>query len=146
MQVLVLEASTTSAKAMLYDAEKGILATKSVPYDASCSDIKTQDANGVADAVFSVGKEIASGQKIDAIALSGIWHSMLICGKDGNPKTRIYTWAYTDAAETAAKLRNDRRKPAACISEPDVCQMRPIPPIGLPIYGIREFFPKKRIV
>lgn len=110
MQVLVLEASTTSAKAMLYDAEKGILATKSVPYDASCSDIKTQDANGVADAVFSVGKEIASGQKIDAIALSGIWHSMLICGKDGNPKTRIYTWAYTDAAETAAKLRNDPEK------------------------------------
>ena len=110
MQVLVLEASTTSAKAMLYDAEKGILATKSVPYDASCSDIKTQDANGVADAVFSVGKEIAGGQKIDAIALSGIWHSMLICGKDGNPKTRIYTWAYTDAAETAAKLRNDPEK------------------------------------
>ena len=76
----------------------------------ACPQEVLEVVNGVADAVFSVGKEIAGGQKIDAIALSGIWHSMLICGKDGNPKTHIYTWAYTDAAETAAKLRNDPEK------------------------------------
>lgn len=107
MQVLVLEASTTSAKAMLYDAQEGVLATESVPYDASYSDIKTQDADRVADTVFAIGKKLATGRQIAAVALSGTWHNLMLCGRDGRPKTRAYTWAYTDSATKASEIRED---------------------------------------
>jgi sugar (pentulose or hexulose) kinase len=43
MKVLVLEASTSSAKAMLYDSERGMIAHNSIPYRDEVSDTKTHD-------------------------------------------------------------------------------------------------------
>ncbi len=107
MKVLVLESSTASAKAMLYDSEKGIIKSESVTYDESVCDIVTQDANGVVDAVLRVGASVASGQEIEAVALSGIWHSFLICDSAYRPKSRIYTWAFIGASKQAEKVRAD---------------------------------------
>lgn len=107
MMILVLEASTTSAKAMLYSAQEGVVSVNTIPYDASFSDIKTQDADCVADAVLAVGRQLAAGKEISAIAISGTWHNLLICGRDGRPKTRAYTWAYTEASDKAAEIRRD---------------------------------------
>ena len=57
MLILVLEASTSSAKAMLYSAEEGVLALRTLPYDPSYSDVKTQEADKVFDALVSLGRE-----------------------------------------------------------------------------------------
>ena len=107
MKILILEASTTSAKAMLYHAKDGVLAVDSVPYDASFSDIKTQDADRVTQSVFALGRRLAAGHEISAIAVSGTWHNIMVCHRDGRPKTRAYTWTYTDAAEKAAQIRQN---------------------------------------
>lgn len=107
MLILVLEASTTSAKAMLYSAQKGVLAVKSLPYDASFSDVKTQDADKVFEAVAALGKSLAKGKEISAVAVCGTWHNILICDKNLNLKSRAYSWAYTDAAEKAEEIRKD---------------------------------------
>lgn len=59
MQVLVLEASTSSAKAMLYDDKKGIIAYNCTPYSGETSDSETHDAEGVYTALLKAGREAA---------------------------------------------------------------------------------------
>lgn len=108
MQVLVLEASTSSAKAMLYDNDKGILAHTTVPYSSEISDTETHDIEGVYKALLNAGREITNGQDVHAVAVGGAWHSILICDNDLKPVSRAYTWAYTAASETAARIRQDK--------------------------------------
>lgn len=105
MKILVLESSTASAKAMLYDTEKGIIKVTGKTYPASVCDIVTQDAKGMVEAVFAAGREAAEGEEIAAVALSGIWHSLLVCDKSYEPKSKILTWAYLGAVEEANGVR-----------------------------------------
>jgi len=107
MQVLVLEASTSSAKAMVYDNEKGVIAHTTVPYSSEISDTRTHDIEGVYKSLITAGMEIAKGQDISAIAVGGTWHSVLLCDGSLKPLTRTYTWAYIDASDTAGRIRKD---------------------------------------
>ena len=107
MLILVLEASTSSAKAMLYSAKEGVLALRTLPYDPSYSDVKTQEADRVFDALVSLGRELAQGRDIAAVAVSGTWHNILICDRNLRLKSRAYSWTYTDAAPKAAEIRRD---------------------------------------
>lgn len=107
MKVLVLEGSTASAKAMLYDSEQGILRTEGKTYPAEVCDIVTQDADGMVAAILEAGRAAAAGEEIAAVALSGIWHSYLVCDGAMRPKTRVQTWAYLGAADQAAEIRKD---------------------------------------
>ena len=91
MKVLVLEGSTASAKAMLYDSEQGILRTEGKTYPAEVCDIVTQDADGMVAAILEAGRAAAAGEEIAAVALSGIWHSYLVCDGAMRPKTRVQT-------------------------------------------------------
>lgn len=110
MLVLVLEASTSSAKAMVYDHEKGIVASRSLQYPAAVSDVETHDTDGVYNALMMVGREEACGRDISAVALGGTWHSVLLCDRDLKPVSRTYTWAYIKAADTAARMRDNAEK------------------------------------
>ena len=105
MKILVLESSTASAKAMLYDTEKGIVKVTGKTYPAEVCDIVTQDADGMVEAVFAAGREAAAGEEIAAVALSGIWHSLLVCDSACRPKSKIYTWAYLGAVAQADAVR-----------------------------------------
>lgn len=107
MKILVLESSTTSAKAMLYSSEKGVLAIKTETFFPEYSDIQTQDAEGIFQQTAGLGKQILNGQTVDMIALSGIWHSILACDYSMRPVTRCYSWAYTGAAPVAKRMRSD---------------------------------------
>jgi len=110
MQVLVLEASTSSAKAMLYDDKKGIIAHNSLPYSKEICDVETHDAEGVYKALLKVGREIADGRDVCAVALGGAWHSVLLCDSALRPVSRTYTWAYTSAMDTAGRMREDKEE------------------------------------
>ena len=109
MSVLVLEASTSSAKAMVYDAERGVVCVRTRAYDAHISNVQTQDADGVLEALLCVGGEAAlqSGCTIDCVSVGGTWHSLLMLDPSMRPVTRVYSWAYTGAAAYAQSLRQD---------------------------------------
>ena len=107
MTVLVLEASTSSAKAMVYDREEGALALDTIPYGPSVGDVRAQDADAVLESVVSAGRNAAGGYDIAAVAVVGTWHSILCCDKNMEPVMKAYTWAFTGAAGTAAALRKD---------------------------------------
>ena len=108
MKILILEASTTSAKAMLYDGRSGILRQQSIPYDASVSDIYTHDPDRLYDRLLRVGRQTADGMAVDAIALVGSWHTILACDKDMHPRSRVITWNSPLAADFASSIRADK--------------------------------------
>ncbi len=107
MAILVLEASTSAAKAMVYDPDKGVLNLITRMYPTSISDVVSIEAEAMIDLVLDVGREAASGHDIDVIALNCTWHSVLVLDENKKPKTRILTWAHREAAPIASALRAD---------------------------------------
>lgn len=111
MKVLALEASTASAKAVLYSTERGVVDVISLPYGEEIGDVISQDPEGVYQTLVDCGKRVIDRNdgKIDAIGLGCIWHSLLLLDKERKPLGRISTWANTTAGETARKYRKDKR-------------------------------------
>ncbi len=109
MLVLVLEASTSSAKALLYDDVKGIIATKIIPYSKEKNTIATQDAEDVCASVIEAGRQIAFGQEVKAIAICGTWHSILVCDRSMKPISPTFSWAYTDSIPETMYIRKDAK-------------------------------------
>ncbi len=109
MNILALEASTSSAKALVYSCDEGIKEIVSVPYSEQVSDVSTQDPEGMYNALKQCVKAILDRghRQIDAIGLCTTWHSVLFLDKDRAPLGRIITWADTRAGATAEQLRQD---------------------------------------
>lgn len=106
MQVLILEASTTSAKAMLYDDQAGVIRWQSLPYDAAISDVYTHDADRLYALLMRVGRQVAQGSAVSCVALVGSWHTMLACDRQMQPLCRVLTWNSTAAAQCAREIRS----------------------------------------
>lgn len=104
MQILVLEASTSSVKAMVYDAGEGVLELVSAPYERAYSDGVSQDAERVYMALMELGQSVCAGKNISVISVVGVWHNLLILDKDSRPKSRAYAWNDTSAAPEIARL------------------------------------------
>jgi len=107
MIALVLESSTTSAKAMLYSSEEGIVDVKAVPYDAKYNYDGMQDPEYVFSKTIEMGRLVSEGYHVDVIAICGVWHSVMACDKNMSPVSPVYSWSYTGAAELTSKLRQD---------------------------------------
>jgi gluconokinase len=108
--ILVLEASTASIKALLFDPKKAAV-VRIAGESYSCTEPHTGRETGVqnAEAVFSqmirLGREVAEGAEIEALVPTGTFHSILVCDKTMKPVTPTFTWEYTGAKGTAAELR-----------------------------------------
>ena len=107
MNILVLEASTTNAKAMLYDTAADSFRVESRPYTGNYEDVTIHKADNVYAQMAALGKEVAAGKEIDMIALSGTWHSLALFNQKLEPVTPIYLWSYTGAADVCRGLRRD---------------------------------------
>ena len=107
MNILVLEASTTSAKAMLYDTDTGKFDVKSRAYTGNYEDVTMHRADNVYEQMIALGREVAADHEISMISLSGTWHSLFLCDQDMKPVTPVYLWSYTGAAEVCKELRED---------------------------------------
>lgn len=108
MYLLSLEASTTSAKAMLYDTLKGETQIHIRPYGSMYEDQSLHSADHIFECMMKVGRELSAGKDVQMISLGGTWHSVLLCGPDGRPLTPVYPWTYTGAAGICRRLREDR--------------------------------------
>lgn len=107
MQVLVLEASTSSAKAMCYHIGKGITCVHSCAYDPQVNREGVHDADGVFAALAAVGRKAAAEQDIAAVAVVGTWHNLAVCDASLSPISPAYTWASPIGREVVAGLRRD---------------------------------------
>ena len=111
--ILALECSTASAKALLFDPIKNeIVRVKSENYPSEVSALRgvwgAQDTLAVIALVVKLGKEVACGaDNIEAIALGGTFHSVLVCSGEMEPLTPTYTWMYAGAGELTGRLRKD---------------------------------------
>ena len=108
MYILVLESSTTSAKAMLYDVEKHEYTVKAQAYTSQYEDLTVHNAEQVFQETIALGRTLCRNRKIELIALSGTWHSLLLCDENMKPQTPVYLWSYTGAAKLCKELRKDR--------------------------------------
>ena len=113
MNILALEASTSSAKAVIYSDTKGIIAARDRAYDPNISNVVTQDPDGIYRALLDCGGSLLESHgkdiqgEIDAIALCSTWHSLLITDKQGKPVDRILTWADNRSADIVNRYKKD---------------------------------------
>jgi len=92
---------------MLYDTANRTYETETKAYPVYYGDPTLHDAEGVFLETAAVGKKLCAGRKIDAIALSGVWHSVMLCSADFTPETPVYLWSNTEAADICRQLRKD---------------------------------------
>ncbi|MDD3242725.1 MAG: FGGY family carbohydrate kinase [Eubacteriales bacterium] len=103
--VLALESSTSAAKAAIYDEQGNLLRLEQMAWPWSGVDL--QDASLLVSTLLACGKKAAQGFAVEAIGLSGIMPSLLLCAADGMPLSPIWTWAHTGSAQTVEKYTRD---------------------------------------
>lgn len=108
MWILALEASTTSAKAMLYNTVTKTVEEKIEPYESMYGEEFLHDACKVFNCMVENGKNLSEGKKVEIISLSAAWHSVMLCDSNMQPSTPVYPWSYTGASEVCKKLRENQ--------------------------------------
>ncbi|GAB3189207.1 gluconokinase [Nesterenkonia suensis] len=108
MLILALEASTTSAKTMLFDTETQEVTVRTRRFVIGGEDPAVREAEGIFVQLVQLGAEAAAGRAVDMIALSGTWHGMTLREPDLAPITSVQEWPYTGAQDLCAELRADQ--------------------------------------
>ncbi|MCW5952893.1 MAG: FGGY-family carbohydrate kinase [Propionibacteriaceae bacterium] len=106
MRILVLEASTTSAKAMVHDTVTGTSEVVTAPYPSG-PDPTTHDPDEVVAAVTSLGRQLSAGREIAAVALVGVLHGVFLADRELRPVSPVYLWTNTESAGLCRDLRQD---------------------------------------
>ena len=110
MQVLVLEASTSAAKALVYDLELGVVAEEGEAYSPEIDSGGVHDAHQVYLSMMRLGRKAAAGRDIAAIGVGGVWHTILACDSAMNPVSRTYLWNFTGTDAISRSVRNQTEK------------------------------------
>jgi gluconokinase len=105
--ILVLESSTTSAKAMLLNAEDQLYDIETKAYPLYFNDATLHDAESVFMETAALGRALCAGKKINAIAIGATWHNIMLCDSKYRPATPVYNWTNTEAADICRALRAD---------------------------------------
>lgn len=108
MMVLALEASTSSAKAIVYDLQAGVVDVATAHYSQATAAPGQQHANALHEELLQLGKKVAQGKEIASIALCSSWHSVMLLDSAFEPVTPIYTWEHNEAAELSKIMRQDK--------------------------------------
>lgn len=107
MHILVLEASTTSAKAMLFGGGKPVVLTK--PYPSMGADATVHDVDVVVAVLTQLARRVTEGTTVDVVALVGAWHGLLLADHSMRPVSPAYLWSNTEPAAICRRLRADQR-------------------------------------
>ncbi len=108
MNILALESSTTSAKALLFSSETGIVQTVTREYPQEHNENGVQDARAVFELTAELGRGLAANYPVDMVTLGGTWHNLLFLDAQGRPASPGYSWGYSGAAQAAGRLRQDK--------------------------------------
>lgn len=106
-KILVLEASTTSAKAMLFDVDTWTYETASRRYEDCYRDKSLHDPLHTAESVIGLGRKLSEGQDVVAVALVSAWHGLFLSNERSEPLTPVFTWSNRMAKDLCKSLRLD---------------------------------------
>ncbi|MFW5999623.1 MAG: gluconokinase [Halanaerobiaceae bacterium] len=110
MNILALEASTSAAKAVIYDVEKKqVLNSTDRTYGSDVGNVATQDPEGVWQCLQTCARELLQEEKveIDMVAPVSTWHSFLLLDEEREPVGEILTWANSEAADYVRQFRDE---------------------------------------
>lgn len=107
MIILALEASTTSAKAFLFDTDSGEQSVRSRRFELHGVDTTVRDGDAVHTQLMALGREAAAGVDVDLIVLSGTWHGLTLRTPELRAVSPVMEWSYTGAQDITARLRED---------------------------------------
>ena len=93
---------------MLYDTALGTAETASEAYDPSICAEGLTDTEKVFQCVARLGKQLAQGREIGAVALGSTWHSVAVCDQDMRPLTRTHNWNFMAPSEQCRRARADK--------------------------------------
>lgn len=112
MKVLALEASTSSAKAAVYEEGRGIVAQRVTVYPGTVCDVVSQNGEGVYGALVESARAALDegGRDIDVVSLCGIWPSLALLDGSGRCIAPILTWADTSASSIAQQYKQDAER------------------------------------
>lgn len=110
MKALIIESSTSSAKAMIYDTVTEDFSVENTFYPPMGNDLTQHDPLVVYEASLEVAKKLLRGRTdIDIIVLSGVWHSVGLFNPNMDPVTPIMQWSCTKASNQAEDFRSRSR-------------------------------------
>lgn len=104
--ILVLEASTSSVKALLYCPETGIAGAVSAPY-GQLEIGGRQNADGICNFLFEMGRSLISKVTVDCVVIVGTFHNVMLVGEDNTAQSAAFSWTWTQAAQEASAVRSD---------------------------------------
>lgn len=111
MIILALEASTTSAKSMLFNTETQDFDVQVARFEIDEAEAETdaavRNAEGVYTQLMALGRRAAAGSAVDMVALSGTWHGLTLRAEDLSEVSPVQEWPYTGAQDLCAELRQD---------------------------------------
>lgn len=120
MRILVLETSTTSAKAMLYTVPDNSVTKNTVSADNDFSvatqvlktgyeDPTLHDPEAVFLQTAALGKHVCNGIDVDVIAIVTTWHSLILADRHFTPLSPTYLWSnqLADSLCTSLKKSTD---------------------------------------
>lgn len=107
MKILALEASTTSAKTMLFDTATGDLAVKDRRFEFDGPDTTVRDPESIFIQLAGLAREASAGVEVDLVVLSGTWHGLTLRKPSLTEVTPVMEWGFTGAQDLCAELRKD---------------------------------------
>ena len=107
MRILALEASTVSAKTMLYDSDTATIQKTSQRFRFPTPDSSQHDADEAVSQLFALGREFLDGRAVDLVALCGTWHGLTMQSDKGASLTPVFEWPYLGAQKISMRLRAD---------------------------------------
>ena len=122
MKILALEASTTSAKAMLYDTRDASFDSVTHVYENDYSRFdRVRQAEETYQQMLRAGRELIeqadqkhpgedTASRIEMIALIGVWHSVFLLDRSLEPASPVYHWSHTGAAGVCTEIRRNEKR------------------------------------
>jgi gluconokinase len=117
--ILGVDIGTTSTKAMLFTPQGKALTQAAISYGllSPAPDIQEQDPDEILAAVVNSVRRVIDQSQVNQRAIAGLsfsaaMHSLIAVDRQGNPLTRIITWADRRSAAWAQQIRADRAAPA----------------------------------
>jgi len=110
MRILALEASSTSAKAALFDSASQQLSVVTRPFQDEAADPALRDADAVVAQVLDLGRAHLAANAVEPadvalVTLCATWHGLTLQTPDGDSVTPVYGWSYTGASDVEQRLQ-----------------------------------------
>ena len=106
MIVLGIESSTTSAKVMLADLDRGAPIVRTRPYRLNTLDPAVRDPDEVFRQTAALAREVSADRPVDLVVLSGTWHGLTLQSPSATV-TPVMEWPHTGASAVCTPLRQD---------------------------------------